>query len=292
MTNIPRPNGKVSVGYFTNWGIYAREYKPFNDIVPVESLTHILYSFANIRDTGEVFLTDAWADEQIHFPGDSWNDEDAANCLYGNLKALYLLKQQHRHLKIMLSIGGWTYSSAFAKPASTASGRATFVSSAVKILEDYGLDGLDIDWEYPKNDQEARDYVSLLRELRLGLDAHAQRKGRPPAQGYELTIAAPCGKLHYEILRLREMEPYLSFVNLMAYDYAGSWDKTAGHQAALFDAGAGVSTDLALRHYTSQGVPVDKLVMGIPLYGRSFMNTNGPGTPFNGVGKGSWEAGG
>lgn len=79
----------------------------------------------------------------------------------------------------------------------------------------------------------------------------------------------------------------------MAYDYAGSWDTRANHQAAVFDPdnSTGVSTDLAIRHFTSAGVPVNKLVMGIPLYGRSFCNTDGAGKAFQGVGKGSWEAG-
>ncbi|KAM0787619.1 hypothetical protein ACM66B_003685 [Microbotryomycetes sp. NB124-2] len=286
--------GKVNVAYFVNWGIYARNYKPFESQVPVESLTHLLYAFANIRDTGEVFLTDQWADEQIHYDGDDWNDPDASTNLYGNFKQLYLLKKRHRHLKILLSIGGWTYSSNFAGPASSVQGRKTFVESSVKLLEDYGLDGLDLDWEYPKNDVEARNYVELLRDLRQGLDAHAAKKGLSPEQGYELTIAAPCGASNYEKLHLKEMDQYLSFWNLMAYDYAGSWDTITGHQAALFDDGRpnAVSTDRAIRHFTSHGVPVSKLVLGLPLYGRSFLNTeNGPGHTYQGVGQGSWEQG-
>lgn len=80
---------------------------------------------------------------------------------------------------------------------------------------------------------------------------------------------------------------------LRSYDYAGSWDSTAGHQAALFDNGSpgSLSTDRAIKHFVAQGVPVGKLVLGIPLYGRSFLNTDGPGQPYQGVGEGSWEAG-
>ncbi|KAK4051145.1 Chitinase 4 [Microbotryomycetes sp. JL201] len=291
---VPGPNGKVNVAYFVNWGIYARNYKPFESQVPVESLTHILYAFANIRETGEVFLTDQWADEQIHYDGDSWNDPDASTNLYGNLKQLHLLKQRHRHLKVLLSIGGWTYSNNFAGPASTSQGRRMFVESSIKLLEDYALDGLDIDWEYPKNDAEAWNYVELLRDLRQGLDAHAARKGLSTEQGYELTIAAPCGAANYEKLKLKEMDEYLSMWLLMSYDYSGSWDTVTGHQAALSDNGSptSTSTDRTIRHFASQGVPVSKLVLGIPLYGRSFLNTdNGPGNVFQGVGQGSWEQG-
>lgn len=80
----------------------------------------------------------------------------------------------------------------------------------------------------------------------------------------------------------------------MAYDYAGSWDSVSGHQARLYAPpgdNSGFSTDSAMNAYHHAGVANDKLVMGIPLYGRSFLNTDGPGKPFSGVGQGSWEQG-
>ena len=137
---------------------------------------HILYAFANLKpDSGEVFLSDTWSDQEIHYPGDSWGD--TGKNLYGNFKAIYNLKKQHRHLKVLLSIGGWTYSPSFHPIVVSPHLRSKFVASAIRLLEDNGLDGLDVDYEYPSNEAQARGYVDLLRELRFGLDEHARKKG-------------------------------------------------------------------------------------------------------------------
>lgn len=215
---------------------------------------------------------------------------------YGCVRDLFQLKKKNRNLKVLLSIGGWTYSQAgkFIGPASTDAARKRFAESAVKVMADFGFDGIDIDWEYPTDTVQGGNYALLLKACREALDNYAKRNKQN--YHYELTVAASAGAIHYKLQDLKAMDKYLDAWHLMTYDYSGTWDTTVGHQANVFkdpkNKGATkFDSDSAIRDYISSGVSPSKIVLGLPLYGRAFGNTQGLGKPFSGPGRGPMESG-
>ncbi|CAH0049990.1 unnamed protein product [Clonostachys solani] len=260
--------------YFGAWSIYNQKFRPQD--MSVNKVSHILYAFGDIGSDGSVISADPWADYQIRYDGDT--QESSGTNAYGNVKQLYLLKQKYRNLKTLLSIGGYTYSQQgkFQAAANTAAGRQRFASTAVQLMSDWGFDGLDIDWEYPETQADSSNFVLLLQACRAALDKYA--KDNNQNYRYPLTIAVSAGPEKYKLLNMKAMDQYVDTWNLMAYDYAGSWDTTTGHAANLFYSSANpqstkFNTDQAVKDYIKGGVSPGKIVLGMPLYGRSFLNT-------------------
>lgn len=220
--------GYRSLAYFGNWDIYARKFFPQQ--IPASQLTHLLYSFADNRDDGTVFLTDTYADAEIHYDGDSWS-EPGKN-VYGAVKQLQLLKAANRNLKVMLSIGGWTYTNEkkhFDAPAATEQGRRRFAESCVELIKDYGFDGIDVDWEYPQDTTQGGQLLALLREIRSKLDEYADTLvygddyGNEEKPKFLLSIAAPAGEKNYRNMPLKEIAEVLDFINLMVCTLGGKF---------------------------------------------------------------------
>ncbi|KAG0645801.1 Complement-fixation antigen [Hyphodiscus hymeniophilus] len=284
--------GYKSVAYFTAWSIFEREYNVWD--APASKLTHLIYAFAQVASNGTVYYPgDQYADVSRVFTGhDSGYDGDGN--LHGNVNQLFKIKKANRNLKTILSIGGWGEKN-FPQAARTPQSREVFATTAVELMKDGGFDGIDIDWEFPEDDEEGRNFALLLEMVRNTLDQYAVQH----ASGHHflLTVASPAAPSTH--MPLTDMDQYLDFWNVMTYDFSGSWDTTARHQANLYPSASfpdstSYAADTGLTDYIARGIPVHKLVMGIPVYGHSFAGTDGLGQPFTGpspTASHCWEAG-
>lgn len=242
--------------------------------------------------TGEVFLSDEWADLQFAYPGDVASN---GTQLLGNFNQLYKLKQQNRNLKTVLSVGGWSYRDNFKTALASNATRHRFAESSLKLISDLGLDGFDIDWEYPEDATDAANLVETVKICRQTYDSYSAKH----ANGYhfDLDISAPAGPLKYNVLPIAAMDRYIDTWNLMAFDYMGpGFSNVTGHLSNVYPSKAkpettDFNTAQAIDYYKSKVASPRKIVLGMPLYGRSFANTNGLGQKFNGSGDGTWEAG-
>lgn len=299
MVGMPHPSRAQTppyriVGYFTGWAIYGRQY--FVTDVPAEHLTHINYAFANISARGEVVLGDEWGDTQVTYPGESEGG--------GNFHQLRLLKAAHPHLQTLISVGGWTWSGRFSDAALTPESRARFAQSAVDFMVQHGFDGVDLDWEYPTGGgdpgntvrpEDPENFILLLEAVRTALDARGTQDGRT----YLLTIAAGAGERAYAPLDWARIHPLLDWINVMTYDYAGSWSDVTGFNAPLYDSSdtppENGSADRSLQAFLARGVPADKIVLGAAFYGRGWSgvgaDNNGLHQPYTGLPTGTWEDG-
>ncbi|KAL9030287.1 MAG: hypothetical protein Q9196_001584 [Gyalolechia fulgens] len=252
-TAPPRP---VNAVYYPNWKVYSQLPPSSLDL---EYITHVYYAFAFLKPDGFIYLSDEYADTQITVDGTQ-----------GCLNALKNLKQQHPNLKTLLSIGGGGEGSGpFASMASSTTARENFASSAKHMLDTYGLDGLDIDWEHPDDSKKGANYLSLLATLRKHL----------PAPDYLLTSALPAGTWALQHIDLGKAASHMDYVNIMAYDFAGPWGKMSGYQAQLYTpptspADMKTSGQSSVHYMRSKGVPARKICLGIPVYGRSFLEVS------------------
>jgi chitinase len=140
------------------------------------------------------------------------------------MKQLGLLKQQNRNLKVMLSIGGWTYTNEkkhLDPVGASDAARKKFAASCVDFIKNYGFDGIDIDWEYPQDADQGKQFLALLRAIRAALDVYADLLAKDKTYAKEarpqflMSIAAPAGKENYDHIPLGDMAATLDFVNLM-----------------------------------------------------------------------------
>ena len=130
-----------------------------------------------------------------------------------------------------------------------------------------------VDWEYPANPQQGKNYVNLLSFLRLYL----------PRSHYIITAALPAHTWALQNIDLRPASHYVDFINLMTYDFTGPWSQTSGHHAQLYSQSESeLSCQSGIEYLLGQSVPSNKILLGIPLFGRSFVGATARGQPFTG----------
>ncbi|KAI1268068.1 endochitinase [Xylariaceae sp. FL1019] len=203
------------------------------------------------------------------------------------------MKSANPGLEILLSIGGWTASPNFPAMASQVSARQNFAATAVTLMTSWGMDGLDLDWEWPHSAEEAAAMLELIEAMRTELDTRATTYPTAGSDNkFTLSISLPVAEVNYQFMDLVTMDTIVDQFNVQAYDFAGSFSEpqVSGHAANLQSstntpAATPFNTDTAITYFLAHITP-SKITLGMPLYGRSFTNTDGLGQPFNGVGPG------
>ena len=243
---------------------YVAGYRDFDFTkIDAQKLTHINYAFANVIN-GEVMFDTTTIDNT------SLKTED--------LDALFALKQQNKDLKILVSVGGWVWSGNFSDAALTADSHNKFSKSAALFVKKYKLDGIDIDWEYPNQSgagnihrtEDIENFTLLMKSVREELD----KIGNTNNQHYLLTIATGADESYIKNTQLGEVQKYLDFINIMTYDFYNGWHNTTGHHSNLHPSAMPKndknSVINAVDLHVNAGVPLDKLNVGIPFYGRKW----------------------
>lgn len=256
-------SGDTVVGYYAGWAAY-QGFTPGQ--IPAEHLTQINYAFAQIDpDTLTIALENPTHDKQ-------------------NLAALRRLRQENEHLKLLISIGGWSDSKYFSDAAATAARREKFAASCVDFVVEQGLDGVDLDWEYPVSGgapgtihrpADKQNFTKLLQELREQLD----QQGRSDGKDYSLTIAGAAGGWYLNQIEAVKVAEIVDHIFLMGYDLHGPWDDYADFNAPLYTPsgtspqGKSSISD-SVRAYLSKGIPAEKIVLGMPLYGYAYQGVS------------------
>lgn len=219
---------KVIVAYVTSW----------SSIMPdPQYMTHINYAFGHVSET---------------FNGVGIDNEN-------RLRGIVALKAQKPELKIMLSIGGWG-SGRFSEMAANDKYRLAFAKDCKRVVKEFDLDGIDIDWEYPTSaaanisasPDDTKNFTLLMRDIRKEI-------GKKKL----LTLATVASA---EYIDFKAILPYIDFVNIMSYDMGNA----PKHHAALYrsENSGWMTVDAAVETHLKAGVPASKLVMGMPFYGR------------------------
>ncbi|CAH0716963.1 unnamed protein product, partial [Brenthis ino] len=252
---------KIVACYYTSWAAYRPGLGSF-DISDIEPTlcSHLIYSFVGLDENSfKIKHIDQWQDLE----------KDGGK---GGLKRIVALKEKHKHLKIIVSIGGWNEGSAkYSKMAGDPKLRNVFVKSAVNFLTIHNLDGLDLFWDHPTKrggvPEDRNNYVSLIKELSEAFEP----------KGFLLTgsLRSNSGEMN-SLYNLEHVNYYLDFLHIMGYEFHGSWDEVIGANAPLHgkDEGDTLNVEYTIKYLLKLGVTPNKIILNLPLFGKTYILTN------------------
>ncbi|MGV9689735.1 glycosyl hydrolase family 18 protein [Streptomyces sp. NPDC003444] len=300
--DIPPPPNAVKLGYFTNWGVYGRNYHVKNIVTSgsASKITHINYAFGNVQG-GKCTIGDSYADydkaytadQSVDGVADTWDQP-----LRGNFNQLRKLKKAYPHIKVLWSFGGWTWSGGFGQAVQNPT---AFAQSCYDLVEDPRwadvFDGIDLDWEYPNacgltcDTSGPASFKNMMQAMRAKFGANNLVTAAVTADG------SAGGKI--DAADYAGAAPYYDWLNVMTYDFFGAWDAkgpTAPHSPLTSYSGipqAGFNSADAIAKFKAKGVPAKKLLLGIGFYGRGWtgVTQSAPGGTATGAAPGTYEAG-
>ena len=256
----------VCAAYIALWGVYDPVTKKNRewtvDDIGGNLLTDLILSFATLSNKDHVSLE-----------LDEYNDYKAT---------VDKVHAKYKDLRISLAIGGASEGiDDFSAMAASSTLRGKFVANVKDFLKkNTSVCGIDIDWEYPgksgSSSQKQKDidnYILLLKELKEMMNTLGAENGI----NYRLTTALPADRRNL-IENISEIQKYLDGINLMMYDYHGSWSKETGHNAPLDE------TEVALQKYLAAGASPEKIVFGVPFYGQRWKNVKADSDHPDGLG--------
>ncbi|MBK5208236.1 MAG: glycoside hydrolase family 18 protein [Flavobacteriaceae bacterium] len=255
-TNEVSQEGYKIIAYVNEWQDNWGE-----NFEKATQITHINYAFANIKN-GRV-IEGLYSDSET-------------------LKKLNALKKVNPHLKILISVGGWSWSGNFSDAVLTKNSRQVFANSAIDFMLKHEIDGVNLDWEYPgligagnvNRPEDKENFTAILKLLRKKLDSLSAQNNK-----YLLTIATGASQNYLDHTNMKEAQKYVDFINIMTYDFHTGSEAKTGHHANFFsskydDNEESISAKIAVQQYIAAGIPANKIVLGVPFYGRWWKRVN------------------
>ncbi|KAM7513327.1 hypothetical protein LguiB_012202 [Lonicera macranthoides] len=204
------------------------------------------------------------------------------------------LRVSDPHVKTVLSIGGAGNDPiVFSKMVSNKKNRAAFINSTIEVARQFGFDGVDLDWEFPTNALDMSNLGLLFKQWRQILENEANITKRPrllltSAVYYASKLSFSGIPRSYPVDFIRN---YVDWISPMCFDYHGPWERVTGEHSALYDPNSNTSTSFGIQSWIQAGIPPEKIVMGLPLYGHTWTlqdpNENGLRAPAVGAGPGN-----